>query len=256
MQNDPENQPNKADAVNRASLIDITSAILDKARRRLQAMGLTNVEWKRKVPRRQPLTAIANGQRPSEDFVGNPGLQRGILSAPAKRFNAAPMRFLVTPDLRIESVLELSPDRVRQLGLDVLLLDVDGTLKNYRAETLRPEVVGWLDSLRAAGIGLCLLSNGRSGRIGRIAQQVGLPFVSQACKPLPFGCIRAMRRLGFGRGQTGVVGDQLFADVMAARLAGVTSILVRPIHPEEEPWFTRLKRPAERVLLRDMPSGD
>jgi predicted HAD superfamily phosphohydrolase YqeG len=47
-----------------------------------------------------------------------------------------------------------------------------------------------------------------------------------------------------------VVGDQLFADVMAARLAGLASILVRPIHPEEEPWFTRLKRPLERVLLR------
>ena len=87
---------------------------------------------------------------------------------------------------------------------------------------------------------------------GILAAKLGLPFVSQACKPLPFGCRRAMRLLGFRSRHTGVVGDQLFADVMAARMAGLASILVRPIHPEEEPWFTRMKRPLERVLLRHM----
>ena len=97
---------------------------------------------------------------------------------------------------------------------------------------------------------MCLLSNGRSRRIGRLAERLGLPFVSQACKPFPFGCQRAMRMLGLTGRQTAVIGDQLFADVMAARLAGLPSILVRPIHPEEEPWFTRMKRPLERVLLR------
>jgi hypothetical protein len=159
---------------------------------------------------------------------------------------------LLTPDLWIESVLELSVDRLRRMELKALLLDVDGTLKNYRAESLRPDVAAWLEGLRAAGIGLCLLSNGLSGRIGRLAERLGLPFVPQACKPLPYGCRRAMRVLGFRRRQTAVVGDQLFADVVAARLAGLPSILVRPSHPEEEPWFTRIKRPLERVLLRRM----
>jgi len=50
---------------------------------------------------------------------------------------------LVIPDLRVESVLELSVDRLRRMGLEALLLDVDGTLKNYRAESLRPEVMAW-----------------------------------------------------------------------------------------------------------------
>jgi uncharacterized protein len=71
-------------------------------------------------------------------------------------------------------------------------------------------------------------------------------------KPLPFRCRAIMRTLGFDRRRTALVGDQLFSDVMAARLAGVASILVRPIHPEEERWFTRLKRPLERALLRRM----
>jgi len=159
---------------------------------------------------------------------------------------------LLVPHLRVESVLDLGVDRLRELELDALLLDVDCTLKSYRSEAAGAEVTAWLDELRAAGIGLCLVSNGLRRRVRRLAEGLDLPFVSRAGKPLPFGCRAAVRKMGFNRQRTAMVGDQLFADVMAGRLAGLSSILVRPIHPEEEPWFTRLKRPAERLLLRWM----
>lgn len=169
------------------------------------------------------------------------------------------LRFLV-PHLRIRSVRELSPDRLRELQLDALLLDVDCTLKGYRDAEVSPEVVAWIEQLQSAGIGLCLVSNGLGGRIRRLAEKLNLPFVAKAFKPFPFGCRWAVRRLGFPRQRTAMVGDQLFADVIAGRLAGLTSILVRPIRPEEEPWFTRLKRLPERCLLRRLappsPGGE
>jgi HAD superfamily phosphatase (TIGR01668 family) len=156
----------------------------------------------------------------------------------------------VTPHLRIESVLELDVPRLRDMGLDALMLDVDCTLKSYSATEFRPEILEWLDRLRGAGIGLCLLSNGRGGRIGALAERLKLPWVSAALKPLPFRCLAGVRRVGFDRKRTAVVGDQIFADVMAGRLAGLTTILVRPILPEEEPWFARMKRPLERVVMK------
>ena len=156
---------------------------------------------------------------------------------------------LFTPDLRAESVLELTPQRLRELGLDVLLVDVDCTLKRYPSPEVDAAVAAWLAGLRADGFSVCLVSNGRQARIRRLAEGLGLPFIAKACKPLPFRCWRAMRRLGAPRARTAMVGDQIFADVMAGRLAGLYTILVRPMHPEEEPWWTRLKRPAERWLL-------
>lgn len=163
---------------------------------------------------------------------------------------------LVTPDLRVESVLDLSIQRLRGLGLDALLLDIDCTLKNYTSETPKPEVLEWLRCLRADGFALCLISNGRGGRLRGLAETLQLPLICEACKPLPFGCRRALRQLGADPRRTAMIGDQIFADVMAGRLAGVTTILVRPLQPEEEPWFTRLKRPFERVLLRRMDRAD
>jgi HAD superfamily phosphatase (TIGR01668 family) len=159
------------------------------------------------------------------------------------------LRF-ITPHLRIASVRQLTPSRLGQLGLHSLLLDVDCTLKRYRDTEVSPEVAAWIEQLRTAGIGLCLLSNGMARRIRRLAEKLDLPFVAKAFKPLPFGCRAAVRKMGFQPQQTAVVGDQLFADVIASRLAGLTSILVHPIHPEEEPWYTRIRRCPERVLLR------
>lgn len=153
------------------------------------------------------------------------------------------------PNHRVESVLDLPPERLQAMGLDALLLDVDCTLKNYRATEVRPEVAEWFEQLRAGGIGVCLVSNGRGQRIGQFAARYKFPFISKACKPFPYGCREAIRKMGFDPKRTAMVGDQVFADIMAGRLAGLTSILVRPIHPEEEPWFTRLKRPFERWLL-------
>ena len=156
----------------------------------------------------------------------------------------------ILPNLAIKSVLELRPERLAELGLDALLLDVDCTLKEYRAETVSGEVRQWLNELRAAGVGLCLVSNGLGRRIGHLAESLDLPYIAGACKPLPFGCRWAVRKMGFDRGRTAMVGDQLFADILAARLAGIFSILVEPISPEQEPWFTRMKRPLERRLLK------
>ncbi|MGO8689981.1 MAG: YqeG family HAD IIIA-type phosphatase [Thermoguttaceae bacterium] len=156
----------------------------------------------------------------------------------------------LTPDYRVAKVEALSLDLLRQWGIDALLLDADCTLKRYRATEVTPEVAAWLRAMRTAGIGLCLISNGYGRRIGEFAGRLDLPFVARAMKPLPMGCRTALRTMAFPPASTALVGDQVFADVLAGRLAGLKTILVEPIHPEEEPWYTRLKRPAQRWVLR------
>jgi uncharacterized protein len=162
------------------------------------------------------------------------------------------MFHLFAPHYRVAGVEELTPERLRQWGLRALLLDVDCTLTRYRRREVSAAVETWIEEVRAAGVALCLVSNGMARRIQGFAAQLGLPYVSQAMKPLPRGIWSALRKLQSAPSQTAMVGDQLFTDVMAARLAGIRSILVEPIHPEEEPWYTRLKRRPQRFLLRRM----
>lgn len=166
------------------------------------------------------------------------------------------MFHLLTPHLRVESVLELTIERFRALGIEGVLLDLDCTVKRYRETEVRPEAAQWLEALKAGGIGCCIVSNGGNHRTRHVADKLGLPFVANALKPFPFGVRRAMTKMGFWPEHTAMIGDQIFADVMAGRWAGVKCILVRPLHPEEEPWFTRIKRNPERLWLRWLEARD
>jgi HAD superfamily phosphatase (TIGR01668 family) len=153
------------------------------------------------------------------------------------------------PNLYVDSVLDLTPKRLQQYALKSLLLDVDCTLKNYRSPNISQEISSWIEMMKENGIGLCLLSNGRHERIRCFAEQVQLPFVAPAMKPLPFGCRTAIQTMNFDKKSTAIVGDQVFADLLAGKLAGLFTILVVPILPEEEPWFAQIKRPLERIVL-------
>jgi putative phosphatase len=161
------------------------------------------------------------------------------------------MLSFVKPHLYLTSVLDLDVAFLRRHGLRGLLLDLDCTLKHYHDEAFCAGVPEWIENLRTAGIKLCLLSNGKPRRIATFALRLHVPFVAQAFKPLPLGCQVALRKLGLRAEECGMVGDQIFADILAGRLAGLFTVLVRPT-THDEPWFTRLKRPFERGLLRWM----
>jgi HAD superfamily phosphatase (TIGR01668 family) len=154
------------------------------------------------------------------------------------------------PNLILDTVQDITPKLLQQHGVRSLLLDVDSTLKSYRTTAIPPETLQWIRTLREAGIGFCILSNGRVSRIRPIAEQIGLPFIAPAMKPTPFGCRSAIQTRGFDQKSTAMVGDQVFADILAGKLAGIFTILVTPIHPEEERWYTRIKRPFEKWVLR------
>ena len=156
---------------------------------------------------------------------------------------------LFRPDLRLDSVLQLTPVLLRKYGLQSLLVDVDCTLKHYGQQEPSLEVLAWLATMKAENIGLCLVSNGRGPRIRRFAESVDIPFVAPAMKPLPFGCNTAVRLMEFDKRSTAMVGDQVFSDLLAGKLAGLFTVLMTPMNPEEEPWFARMKRPFEKMVL-------
>ncbi|MDR3108726.1 MAG: YqeG family HAD IIIA-type phosphatase [Planctomycetaceae bacterium] len=160
------------------------------------------------------------------------------------------------PHYYVESVTSLTRERLTAIGVNALLLDVDSTLKPYHANKISDEIACWINAQKMAGVCLCLVSNGHFLRIKPFAESIGIPFIAPAMKPLPFGCRRAIADLKLEPKRTALVGDQIFTDVMAAKLAGIVSILVKPIQPEKEPFYARIKRPFERLVLRGMKTLD
>ena len=154
------------------------------------------------------------------------------------------------PDLWLEGVTELTPERLKALGVKGLLLDLDNTLLPPKAEgPLSDEVRRWAEELKAKGIRLALVTNAKPHRVRRAARELGIPGAGPVGKPLPFGFYWGLKKLGLPKRAVLAVGDQVFTDLLGARLAGLRFALVRPL-AEDALGHTRVLRRLESRCLK------
>lgn len=156
---------------------------------------------------------------------------------------------LLYPTIMLKRVSDITPEMLRQMGVRALLLDVDNTLTTHNNPVPDSAALKWLSEIKAAGILICLASNNRERRVRLFAGSMGAGYVSNACKPLPVGFIRAARRLGLPAKSFAVVGDQIFTDILGGNLFGAKTILTQPIEIETGPFF-RLKRKVELGIIK------
>ncbi|MGN1133480.1 MAG: YqeG family HAD IIIA-type phosphatase [Oscillospiraceae bacterium] len=155
---------------------------------------------------------------------------------------------LFKPKYVFNSISDITAEFLKSQNIKGLLLDLDNTLTTHNNPIPPESSLDWLDSMKAAGIKLMIVSNNSAERVTPFAKQLDVNFVPRGKKPLPVGYNRACKRLGIEKTQLASVGDQIFTDVLGSNLAGIRSIFVFPIEPETSLPF-RIKRFAERPFL-------
>ena len=157
---------------------------------------------------------------------------------------------LFSPTIILKRITEITPLILKEQGVEYLLLDVDNTLSTHHGTILIDGLTGWIEATLNSGIKLMVVSNSKEKRIKPFAAKIGLPFVSLALKPLPFGYNKAVKALGADKKKTAIVGDQIFTDVLGANLYGIKSFLTRPVLLENGVSF-KIRRYFEKKLLKD-----
>jgi len=143
------------------------------------------------------------------------------------------MGFSLIPDIRLESVHQITPELLLNRGITLLLLDLDNTLIPYSQTRPDPRLQKWLDNIRASGIDLFVVSNSHRNRPAVFCAAADIPFVRRACKPSAKAIRAVMAQMRRTPGETALVGDQIFTDTLGANRSGVLSILVRPIEMKQ-----------------------
>ena len=165
------------------------------------------------------------------------------------------MRGLQRPTIMAERIWEVDLEALCARGVRGLILDLDNTLVDWNAETLRPEVRVWVEEARERGLRMCLVSNAFYGRrVKRVAGELGMASVVRAGKPFPRAFRRGMALLGTDAASTCAVGDQIFTDLVGANWIGLATVLLSPLGARESP-HTRLIRLLERPLRRRWAAG-
>ena len=150
-------------------------------------------------------------------------------------------------DHHADTLPEVPLDLLTEAGIRGIVVDLDNTVCAYHQPELAPGVAEWVSAARDRGFALVLVSNNFSERVASIGSLLGIPVVPNALKPLPFAFLRALKLLGTPRRATIVIGDQLFTDVLGAKLLGMRTILTKPLVERDFP-LTRVLRFLERTI--------
>ncbi len=153
------------------------------------------------------------------------------------------------PNLYKSKVTDITVDELSALNVDTLFLDVDNTLSTHHGKEYVDGLENWLKYMRDNGISLILTSNSKKERVEPFAKGINLDFVSMSLKPLPRGFRIALKRLNVKRKNVCVVGDQIFTDVLGAKLFGLKVILLKPILREDKISF-KIRRYLEKIIIK------
>lgn len=154
---------------------------------------------------------------------------------------------ILYPNAHFNNVREIEIEFLRKNNINALILDVDNTLIDFD-KNLMPETVEWANNLKAEGIKLYILSNSnKKEKVKTVSEKLNIEYEYFGKKPLKTGFKRVQKKLGEKSENIGVVGDQIFTDVLGGNRCKMFTILVEPI-AQKDIWVTMLKRPIENAI--------
>lgn len=155
---------------------------------------------------------------------------------------------MLYPKEYLNSVKEIEISLLKENNIKAIILDVDNTLINL--DRVMPEgIKEWVQNMKKEQIQFCIVSNSnKEEKIRKVANQLEIPYIFFAKKPLKSGFKKAKKILKLSEENIAVVGDQILTDVIGANRSKMFSILVKPIE-EKDYLLTRIKRPIEKIII-------
>ena len=154
---------------------------------------------------------------------------------------------ILYPKEHFNNVKEITIEYLRKNKINALILDVDNTLIDYD-RNLDEGIIRWAENLKEQGIKLYILSNSnKKEKVKTVAEKLKIEYEYFGKKPLKSGFKKVQKKLQEKSENIGVVGDQIFTDVLGGNRCKMFTILVEPI-AEKDIWITLLKRPIENAI--------
>lgn len=156
---------------------------------------------------------------------------------------------ILYPKKYLKNIKEITTEFLNENNIKGLILDIDNTLIDFD-KNLLDGVKNWCENHKKNGIKMCILSNtNKVEKVEKVAKSLDLPYIYFAKKPFKKGFIKAKNLLGLNEKNIGVVGDQIFTDVIGANISNMFAILTKPID-KRDILPTKIKRPLENIVIK------
>ena len=93
---------------------------------------------------------------------------------------------MLIPDYFLKSVTDVDIDFINKNNIEAVIFDVDNTLVGFKEPNPDPRIKAYIQTLKDNGVKVAVASNNSRHRVSVFYEQIDVPFVHRACKPLPF----------------------------------------------------------------------
>jgi len=153
------------------------------------------------------------------------------------------------PDYIYETIYDINFDMLKNEGIKLLLIDIDNTIIPWDSSAVDKDLKELFQQLKKKGFLVRILSNAPKERVKEISEELGVKGIGRSLKPLTLNFKKSIIDEGYTSKQTAMIGDQIFTDLLGAKLSGVKSILVDPLS-EKELKATKLMRLLEKLVRK------
>lgn len=156
------------------------------------------------------------------------------------------------PKYRFRSILDVSVADLNKMGARAVALDIDNTICNDGRDNVIDGLESWLKEVQESGINVMIISNAIGKRPKKVAESLGLAHLSFARKPKAHKLLQGAKLMGVKISEMAMVGDQIFADVLAANTCGAISVLVDSLEGKTRfPLFYANRRRKEKPVIAE-----
>ena len=151
------------------------------------------------------------------------------------------MPSFMRPDYMFRTYDEITPAFLSEIGVRVVLADIDNTLAPYEQPEPDECIRTWIGALSEAGISIAFVSNNGRERVELFNRTLGVPAYYKSGKPFKKNLVKAT---------TAMLGDQLLTDALAGHNLGARAVLIVPPINDKTSLFFRFKRWLEKPTVR------
>lgn len=161
---------------------------------------------------------------------------------------------MFVPDMYFKDVFSINYERLKELGIKVLLFDLDNTIRDIN-ETInelkeyktREDVKELFKRLKKDFRVVIVSNNASPKKVEFYAKYYDVDFITGACKPFHRGFKKA---LAFAKKEElCAIGDQLLTDILGAKTFGIKVVLVDRLGMKDA-VFTLFNRKIESLIMK------
>ena len=147
-----------------------------------------------------------------------------------------------------KDISSINFSELKEKGMEVFFFDLDNTLADYETHHATDELLKIINEIKGYGR-IILVSNNHKKRVTTYMRELDVEGIYDVRKPFISKILKYVKSNGVDLSKSVWIGDQVMTDLNVSHKLKVYSILVDPIKPSTERWYTRINRYFERRKL-------